>query len=365
MAIGDVIKKLRRERDITQEQLADMLGITSRAVSQWECGRASPDISQLPILSNIFGVSADVLLEIDVTQKEKRIDEILKEARNHWREGYYSDGAKILREGLREFPNSYKIMKDLMFCLWHVLGEPENADKRDNMTSEVISIGEKILAECTDTNLRYSAIQLLCYTYPNVGEEEKAIQLANELPHMTKDKMLVSIYRGTKKFEFKRYMLVAYINDSYAKLIYHNNTLDDGSMAFTPEEEIEIHKKYFSTMEIFFEDGNYGFFRQKIGWAYISLAKLYMKVDKQDKAIECLKKASEQLIINDTTYNPDSEYTCLLLRGVKFGGVMHNIDCNDTMYQLRQMEDAVFDPIRGSAEFISIENELKKYAKKH
>ena len=38
MAIGYVIKKLRRERDITQEQLADMLGITSRAVSQWECG---------------------------------------------------------------------------------------------------------------------------------------------------------------------------------------------------------------------------------------------------------------------------------------------------------------------------------------
>ena len=37
MSIGKTIKKLRRERDITQEQLAAYLGITSRAVSQWEC----------------------------------------------------------------------------------------------------------------------------------------------------------------------------------------------------------------------------------------------------------------------------------------------------------------------------------------
>lgn len=297
MAIGDVIKKLRRERDITQEQLADMLGITSRAVSQWECGRASPDISQLPILSNIFGVSADILLEIDITQKEKRIDEILKEAESHWSKGYNNEGAKILREGLKEFPNSYKIMFNLMSCMWRVRDEPENADKYDEMTAEVISLGEKILAECTDTDLRYSALQLLCYTYPDVGEEEKALQLANKLPsYINKEIMLISIYRGTKKFNLKREMFLMLINDLY---------------------------------------------------------------------IECLKKASEHLIINDTTYDPDSEYTCLLLRGREIGGISHNIDCNDTMYQLNEMDDAVFDPIRESDEFIAIENELKKYAKKH
>lgn len=37
MSIGTTIKRLRREKDITQEQLAEYLGITSRAISQWEC----------------------------------------------------------------------------------------------------------------------------------------------------------------------------------------------------------------------------------------------------------------------------------------------------------------------------------------
>ena len=48
MSIGSTIKRLRRQRNITQEQLAEYLGITSRAVSQWECDRTAPDLSQIP-----------------------------------------------------------------------------------------------------------------------------------------------------------------------------------------------------------------------------------------------------------------------------------------------------------------------------
>ncbi|MBQ9130605.1 MAG: helix-turn-helix transcriptional regulator, partial [Clostridia bacterium] len=54
MSIGSTIKRLRREKDLTQEQLAEYLGITSRAISQWECDRTAPDISQLPTLCHIF-----------------------------------------------------------------------------------------------------------------------------------------------------------------------------------------------------------------------------------------------------------------------------------------------------------------------
>ena len=71
MSIGATIKKLRRDKNITQEQLAEMLGISTNAVSQWECDKTAPDISHLPILANIFEVSADVLLEIDIALHKK------------------------------------------------------------------------------------------------------------------------------------------------------------------------------------------------------------------------------------------------------------------------------------------------------
>ena len=71
MSIGTTIKKLRRDRNITQEQLAELLGVSTNAVSQWECDKTAPDISHLPVLANIFEVSADVLLEIDIAKSKK------------------------------------------------------------------------------------------------------------------------------------------------------------------------------------------------------------------------------------------------------------------------------------------------------
>lgn len=76
MSIGTTIRQLRQEQDITQEQLADALGITSRAVSQWETDRTAPDISQLPALANFFNVTTDRLLGVDIKRKKEEISEI-------------------------------------------------------------------------------------------------------------------------------------------------------------------------------------------------------------------------------------------------------------------------------------------------
>ena len=82
MSIGTTIKRLRRERDITQEQLAEYLGISTGAVSQWECDRTAPDITQLPLLASVFDVSADELLEIDGKKKDEIIQVFLKSMMN-------------------------------------------------------------------------------------------------------------------------------------------------------------------------------------------------------------------------------------------------------------------------------------------
>ena len=79
MSIGSTIKKLRRDHDMTQEQLAEYLGITANAVSQWECDKTYPDISQLPVLANLFGVSSDVILGINVGSKDAQIKKIYDE----------------------------------------------------------------------------------------------------------------------------------------------------------------------------------------------------------------------------------------------------------------------------------------------
>ena len=62
MSIGEKIKKCRKEAGLSQEQLADRLGVTRQSVSKWESGSAVPELVKLIALSDMFGVSVDYLL---------------------------------------------------------------------------------------------------------------------------------------------------------------------------------------------------------------------------------------------------------------------------------------------------------------
>ena len=62
MIIGQKIKELRRKNNMTQERLAELLSISSQAVSRWETDAAMPDISLLIPIANLFGITTDELL---------------------------------------------------------------------------------------------------------------------------------------------------------------------------------------------------------------------------------------------------------------------------------------------------------------
>ena len=62
--IGQIIKRLRKEHNLTQEELAEQLNVSAPAVSKWENGTSLPDITQVVPLANLFGVPTDVLFGV-------------------------------------------------------------------------------------------------------------------------------------------------------------------------------------------------------------------------------------------------------------------------------------------------------------
>lgn len=72
VSIGDNIRALRIKAGMTQSRLAERLGVTDQAVSKWETGAASPDLSLIVPLTRLFGVTADALLGIDRPAEEAR-----------------------------------------------------------------------------------------------------------------------------------------------------------------------------------------------------------------------------------------------------------------------------------------------------
>ena len=70
-SVGQLISKLRKEKGMTQQELADKLQITDKAVSKWERGLSCPDISILPQVVEILGVNVDYLLSTSTSKIDK------------------------------------------------------------------------------------------------------------------------------------------------------------------------------------------------------------------------------------------------------------------------------------------------------
>ena len=69
--IGENLRRLRRAADMTQEQLADKLGVAYQSVSRWENGTTYPDMEFLPVLAGIFGVTVDELIGMEESKKKE------------------------------------------------------------------------------------------------------------------------------------------------------------------------------------------------------------------------------------------------------------------------------------------------------
>lgn len=95
---------------MTQEELAESLSVSVSAVSQWESGKTTPDISALPVLCNLFGVTSDELLGIDVTQKQAEIDRLVDEITEISRIGDNKEAYRRFKEALKQYPDSYELM---------------------------------------------------------------------------------------------------------------------------------------------------------------------------------------------------------------------------------------------------------------
>jgi transcriptional regulator with XRE-family HTH domain len=103
--IANKIKQLRKQKDITQEQLAYSIGISFQAVSKWENNIALPDITLVPALANYFGVSIDELFDYNLKELEAKVKVICDEAYKY-RETEPQRARGIIEDGLNLYPDN-------------------------------------------------------------------------------------------------------------------------------------------------------------------------------------------------------------------------------------------------------------------
>lgn len=156
---GENLKKLRKARGLTQEGLADFLGMSFQAISKWERGETYPDITMLPCIASFFGVTVDSLLGTDMIEKEKRLEEYNNSYSRLWSEGKIDQVKTMLKAATEEFPGNY----DLLAKYFNALISAECTD--DYLLSirdEVDRIYDMIQNYCTTDSIRIWVKKLMC-----------------------------------------------------------------------------------------------------------------------------------------------------------------------------------------------------------
>ena len=174
------LKKYRVLKDLTQEDVAEYLGITAQSVSKWERGESYPDITFLPALANIFETSVDLLIGMDTIRAEETRYNIHKKAVEYQRSGDYDLAEKTYRDALLIYPNNPGM----------ILGLASTLALKGN-TDEAIELMERGLPLSINEKQKATVRATLCFLYLKAGREDKANRLASELPHTRESREVI------------------------------------------------------------------------------------------------------------------------------------------------------------------------------
>ena len=109
--MGEKIRTLRKSRNISQEILAQYLGVSFQAVSKWENGSAMPDVAMIPAIASFFEVSTDELFDYNTIETERRVQQAcwdIAELRHTEPERAEQE----LRNLLKQYPGNEIILKE-------------------------------------------------------------------------------------------------------------------------------------------------------------------------------------------------------------------------------------------------------------
>ena len=142
MELGKKIRQLRYKAGLTQEQLADKLGLGPKSVSKWETAASMPDITTLPLLAEIFGVSIDDLFDLSSEQRLNRIENSL-DIHEELPQDLFREYEDFLKTQLDDAQNKQRATSLLAYLYWHRMNA--NAQKAARYAKDVIRMapGEK------------------------------------------------------------------------------------------------------------------------------------------------------------------------------------------------------------------------------
>lgn len=184
MKINEMIRERRLARQLTQEQMANCLGVTAPAVNKWEKGTSYPDITLLPALARLLDTDLNTLLSFKEDLTEKEIALFL----NHLSEIADTDGLEkayaAAMEKIQEYPTCDSLILNAAVLLDAAVKLYEKGEAAGEYQAAVESLYQRVLYS-RDSEIRNRARSMLILKYTEREEYDKAQEMLDLLPEET------------------------------------------------------------------------------------------------------------------------------------------------------------------------------------
>lgn len=361
LTFAENLKNLRLNKGVTQNDLAEFLGMSNQSVSKWERDEGYPDITLLPKIAAYYGVTVDDLLGCGRIAINEKIRHYREESAALSHEYRIHEDLALWETAYAEFPNEPEVLDGLMgslFSVW-MSGTPDDCAYGER----ILALGRRLLDESHDSQIRDHAVQLLCYTYGQLGDRENAVRCAEQQTGYlaTKDQLLAAVLDGEEKVRQAQENI-----ESLAACMYQNVNEMAFSGCFAPEEEIRLRKFVVRLYELVYDDGNYGFYHDVLFVTWQHIARLYARLADAENCLSAVGKCAEHCIAYDRLMQSGGtgRYTSPLTDRL-------TCDLNETVpteegtqcrILLRCLTDPCYDLIRCDTRFTALTEKLKPYA---
>lgn len=312
---GKNLKELRLKKNLTQENLADIFGVSFQSISKWERGDTYPDITLLPDIADFFNISVDDILGANRVKNENEIVEFCSRYDNLTD---YKQRKAAIEEAVKNHPADFRILLRYLSYLIHFEG---NTTK---IMPKVRTIYDNIQQNCTDDSIRICAKRHIVQYYRNMARDKNSgitfrevEEILSQMPYMRDGRDFISAY--VYPFDHPEHYNICKesIEEEIGLIcctLTHCFLWDDN---FDADYNIRIAEKINSIINLFYNDDNYGRQWRIIIRNYMDIGFFYYKKGDYKNAYLYLKqsaKSAKELDSLDKT----STLHSVLLEGIKF-----------------------------------------------
>ena len=343
MHIGTKIKELRKKKDMTQEKLAEYLNVSFQAVSKWETGAASPDLSLIVPLARLLDATTDELFGL-----KNGVDERQEELRRLWQETWHTGDVaaryEISQTAVSEYPGNFEYLiwladAEASYAIHHC---EKRSEEQKSHFENAVKYYEMVIADCRDYELKNDAIYGIVMTLPDVGRKEDAVTYAKM--HPKADELLMWCLTGVEWEECRQRL----IHQCMWQLV---RWLEFG------QHDLASIRAAETIVKTIIPDGNYLYHNDTLMHNYIWQAMCLTREKKFDEAVRALEISYQYAAAYMEAFNQAKKqpmaYTSPILSHLHFDGNDMSISGTTTLAEdfREYLSWMQFDPLRDREDF--------------